>query len=116
MWQSCDLPPLQVVGVELLGYRKRLQYGISELRHAHPEWNIPTQATPTKPLAVPKIPAKKRKAARTAGAIGHAYSPVLRENERPPSAGSGRVSSLSWKHPSSALTEGCNYEIQVPAR
>ncbi len=28
----------QVVGVVLLGYRKRLLYGISELRHAHPEW------------------------------------------------------------------------------
>ena len=28
----------QVVGIELLGYRKRLQYGIAELRSAHPEW------------------------------------------------------------------------------
>ena len=28
----------QVVGIELLGYRKRLQYGIAELRRAHPEW------------------------------------------------------------------------------
>lgn len=31
--------PLQVVGVELLGYRKRLQYGIAELRRAHPSWH-----------------------------------------------------------------------------
>ncbi len=30
---------VQVIGVEELGYRKRLQYGISELRSAHPEWN-----------------------------------------------------------------------------
>ena len=30
--------PTQVVGIELLGYRKRLQYGIAGLRSAHPEW------------------------------------------------------------------------------
>ena len=30
---------IQVIGVEQLGYRKRLQFGISELRHAHPEWS-----------------------------------------------------------------------------
>jgi len=34
---SCIFLP-QVVGIELLGYRKRLQYGIAELRSAHPEW------------------------------------------------------------------------------
>ena len=28
----------QVLGIELLGQRKRLQYGIAELRRAHPEW------------------------------------------------------------------------------
>lgn len=29
---------LQVLGIEELGYRKRLWYGITELRVGHPEW------------------------------------------------------------------------------
>ena len=28
----------QVLGIELLGYRKRLLYGIREIRAGHPEW------------------------------------------------------------------------------
>ena len=40
------------MGVELLGYRKRLLYGISELRRAHPEWeghnSLPSKMSPKK--------------------------------------------------------------------
>ena len=29
----------QVVGVEEIGYRRRLEYGIRELKAHHPDWN-----------------------------------------------------------------------------
>ena len=130
---------MQVVGIELLGYRKRLQYGISELRRTHPQWAERGQLS----SGVPKIPAKKRKATPTIP-IGPTHAQLLREDGselvvRSPSeamlaSGGGssvgggvggvalspgggrmmvRVSSESWKHPNSALTEGCNYRIKV---
>lgn len=106
--------PCQVVGVELLGYRKRLQYGIGELRRVHPEWvgqNIPSQTK------APKLPTKKRKAASTSSGPTHAQ--LLRADgselsvRSPSVASGGRVPSGAWKHPNSALTEGCNYHIKV---
>ncbi len=140
MWLSCDfllLYHVQVVGIELLGYRKRLQYGISELRRTHPQWaefnsrNTSGQAS-TKQSGVPKIPAKKRKATPTIP-VGPTHAQLLREDGselvvRSPSeamlasgggggvAGAGkmtRVASETWKHPNSALTDGCNYHIKV---
>lgn len=148
MWLICDVIWLsaivQVVGIELLGYRKRLQYGISELRRTHPQWaelnSRNTSGQPsTKLSGVPKIPAKKRKATPTVP-IGPTHAQLLREDGsklvvRSPSeamlasgSGSGsvgsvasttgagriaRVASETWKHPNSALTEGCNYHIKV---
>ena len=130
-----------MVGIELLGYRKRLQYGISELRRTHPQLaelnsgNTSGQAS-TNLSGVPKIPAKKRKATPTAP-IGPTHAQLLREDGselvvRSPSeamlasasaSGGGggggttgkmsRVTSETWKHPNSALTEGCNYSIKV---
>ena len=131
-----------MVGIELLGYRKRLQYGISELRRTHPQWaerNTSGQLS----SGVPKIPTKKRKATPTIS-VGPTHAQLLREDGtelvvRSPSeamlaSGGGssvgggvggvasspggsrmmtRVSSETWKHPNSALTDGCNYRIKV---
>ena len=50
---------VQVVGIELLGYRKRLLYGISELCRGHPDWrrhSLPSHEVPsTKPVSVGHI-------------------------------------------------------------
>ena len=116
-----------MVGIELLGYRKRLQYGIGELRRTHPQWAELNQSRQAARLSgVPKIPAKKRKA--TPISVGPTHAQLLREDSstltvRSPSeamlasgAGAGkitRVPSETWKHPNSALTEGCNYHIKV---
>ena len=35
------------MGIELLGQRKRLQYGISELRAAHPNWQTRLPSSPS---------------------------------------------------------------------
>ena len=125
-----------MVGIELLGYRKRLQYGISELRRTHPQWakrsNASGQPSSTKLASAPKIPAKKRKATPTIP-VGPTHAQLLQEDGselvvRSPSeamlasggvasvTGAGkmtRVASETWKHPNSALTEGCNYHIKV---
>ena len=128
-----------MVGIELLGYRKRLQYGISELRRAHPQWDSrnTSRQPSTKLSGVPKIPTKKRKATPTIP-VGPTHAQLLREDGselvvRSPSeamlasgsvsvggvastTGAGkivRVASETWKHPNSALTEGCNYHIKV---
>lgn len=127
---SCDM---QVVGIELLGYRKRLQYGISELRRTHTQWAElnPQSGQPAPVPGVPKIPIKKRKTTPTPP-VGPTHAQLLREDGselrvRSPSeamlggglsatAGAGkvaRVPSDTWKHPNSALAEGCNYHIKV---
>lgn len=126
-----------MVGVELLGYRKRLQYGISELRRTHPQWaELNARSNTPSSTGVPKIPAKKRKKATPTIAIGPTPAQLLREDGSElvvrspseamlasgsvggvasPSGGSRmpRASSETWKHPNSALTEGCNYRIKV---
>ena len=130
-WWSCDLNVLimwllslwQVVGIELLGYRKRLQYGIGQLRRAHPDWakqNVPNQQTSSATsLVVPKLPVKKKRARSTPTNPG-AYKSVVPSSG--PGAGVGgagnnsrtrRRSSDLWRHPDSALTDGCHYHIKV---
>ena len=113
-----------------MGYRKRLQYGIGELRRTHPQWAELNRSGHTAKLSgVPKIPAKKRRATPTP--VGPTHAQLLREDGsaltvRSPSeamlaSGMGggkitRVPSGTWKHPNSALTDGCNYHIKVTTR
>lgn len=66
LWLT-PLSYVQVVGVELLGYRKRLQYGIAELRRAHPRW-VGRDATPSPSKGSPVKPVSQ---------VGTAVSPDL---------------------------------------
>ena len=108
---------LQVVGVELLGYRKRLQYGIGELRRAHPDWAeknlLGQQTSNTNSLAVPKLPVKKRKGRGTPTNPGTYQSVGTSSGATGSNSRIRRLSSELWRHPDSALTNGCNYNIKV---
>ena len=125
-------PLWQVVGIELLGYRKRLQYGIGELRRAHSEWaeqKGTSQVSNAKASTAPKIPAKKRAPRKaTPTTTGPTHAQLLREDVselslRSPSEAqsvvvgrtnrTAKLPSETWRHSNSALTEGCNYQIKV---
>ena len=105
------------MGIELLGYRKRLQYGIGELRRAHPDWaenNMMSQQTSTSnSLAVPKLPVKKKKGRGTPTNPGTYHSVGASLGATGSNSRTRRLSSELWRHPDSALTDGCDYHIKV---